>query len=56
LGKPVSCAKKQVDHLTIYTSYDVFLHKQLLLGGHDDCTGIKIFSGIKFFNRNQFLN
>ena len=34
--------------LVIYTSYDVFLRKELPFGGCDDCTCIKIFSGINF--------
>jgi len=32
--------------LTVYTSYDVFLHKELPFGGHDECTCREIFSGI----------
>jgi len=34
--------------LIINTSYDVFLCKELPFGGRDDCTCVKIFSGIKF--------
>jgi len=33
-------------------SYDVFLSKELPSGGCDDCTCVKIFSGINFFNPN----
>jgi len=36
----------------IYTSYDVFLSKELPFGGRIDCTCIKIFSGVNFFNRD----
>jgi len=32
----------------IYMAYDVFLRKKLPFGGRDDCTGMKIFSGINF--------
>ena len=35
--------------LTIYMPYDVF-RKELPFGGHDDCTSIKIFRGVNFFN------
>jgi len=35
--------------LMIYTSYDLFLHKELPFGDRNDCTCIKIFSGINFF-------
>jgi len=38
--------------LTIYTSYDVFLHKEVPFLGRDDRVCIKIFSGINFFNRD----
>jgi len=37
LGKKVSCAKTGGRILTIYTSYDVFLRKELSFGGRDDC-------------------
>jgi len=43
MGKPI---------LTIYTSYDVFLLKELPFDGSKDCIGIKIFSGVNFVNRN----
>jgi len=43
----VSCAKMGGP---IYTSYDVFLHKELPFGGLIDCTCVKIFSGINIFN------
>jgi len=36
--------------LTIYTLYDTFV--QVAFWGHDDCTCIKIFSSVDFFNRN----
>ena len=32
----------------IYMAYDVFLCKKLPVRGRDDCTGMKIFSGINF--------
>jgi len=35
--------------LMICTSYDMFLRKDLPFGGRDDCTSIKIFSGVNFF-------
>jgi len=38
--------------LTIYTSYDVFLWKELAFGGRDDFTCIKSFSGINFVNND----
>jgi len=31
-----------------YMSYEAFLHTEMPFGGHDDCTCIKIFSGINF--------
>ena len=34
--------------LMIYTLHDIVLLKELPFGGHDDCTCIKIFSGINF--------
>jgi len=46
LGKRVSCAKTGGPIFTIYTSYDVFLRKELPFGGRDDCTCFKIFSGV----------
>jgi len=45
LGKRVSCAKTGGPILMIYTSYHVFLHKELPFGDRDDCTCVKIFSG-----------
>jgi len=36
--------------LMIYTSYDVFLRKELPFWGHSDCSSVKIFTGVKFFN------
>jgi len=48
-GKRESCAKMSVPILTIYTLYDVFLHAKFPFVGHNDCTGIKIFSGNQFF-------
>jgi len=39
----------------MYMLYDVFLRKQLLFfwgGGRGNCTCIKIFSGVNFFNHN----
>ena len=46
--------KKKTDGpiLMIYTSYDVFLSKELPFGGRIDCTCVKIFSGVNFFNRD----
>jgi len=38
--------------LIIYTSYDVFFRKELHIGGRDDCSCVKIFSGINFLNRD----
>ena len=32
--------------LTIYTSYDVFLRKELPYAGRNDCICVKIFSGV----------
>jgi len=32
--------------LMIYALYDVFSRKELAFGGHNDCTCLKIFSGI----------
>ena len=34
--------------LTIYTSYDVFLRKQLPFGSRDDCTCVEIVNGVIF--------
>jgi len=36
--------------LTIYTSYDVFLRKELRFGRRGDCTCAKIISGVNFLN------
>ena len=36
LGKRVSCAKRVRPILTIYTSYDVFLCKEVSFGGRDE--------------------
>ena len=44
----VSYAKTGGLILPIYTSYDVFLRKELPFGGCVDCTCVKIFSGINF--------
>ena len=33
--------------LTIYTSYDVFA-QEVAFGGRDDCTCVKILSGVNF--------
>jgi len=38
--------------LMTYTLYDMFLCKELLFGACNDCTCVKIFSGIEFFNRD----
>jgi len=38
--------------LTMCTSYDVLLHKELPFGSRDDGTCVKIFSGDEFFNRD----
>ena len=40
--------------LAIYTSYDVFLRKELPFVSRDvhDCTCINKFSGVNFFNRD----
>jgi len=38
--------------LTISTSCDVLLHKDLPFGGQNDCTCVKFFSGINLFNHN----
>jgi len=38
--------------ILIYTSYAVFLCKELPFGGHDDCTCIVIFSSVNFLNRH----
>jgi len=35
--------------LTINTSYDQFLHKELRFDDRDDCTCVKIFSGVNVF-------
>jgi len=40
---------------TIYMSYDVFLHKGLPVGSRDDCTCVKIFSGVIFCVCNYVL-
>lgn len=43
----------------IYTSYDVFLGKELPFGGCDDCICVKIFSGINFLiviNSNALMH
>ena len=49
-GKRVSCAKTDGPILTIYTSHDMFLRKELPLGSCNDCTCVKTFSGVNFFN------
>jgi len=42
--------------LTIYTSYDVFLHKKLPFEGRDDCSiCVKIFSGVKFSLKSRLI-
>jgi len=34
--------------LTIYTSYDMFLRNEMPFEGRDNCTCIKIISGLNF--------
>ena len=41
--------------LTICTSYDVFLHKELPFGGCGDCICVKIFSGINFLKSQSMI-
>ena len=52
LGERLSCAKNGWTNLNDlqYMSDDVFLRKELPFGGYDDCTCVKIFSSINFFN------
>ena len=42
--------------LTICVSYDVFLRKELPFGDHNNCACVKIYGGINFFNRDEFLD
>ena len=49
LVKMVSCAKTDRLISTMYTFYYLFLHKELLFAGHNDCTCIIIFSGVNLF-------
>jgi len=35
--------------LTINTSYDISLHKELRFDDRNDCTCVKIFSGVNVF-------
>jgi len=46
--KRVSCAKTDGPILTIYTSHDMFLRKELPLGSCNDCTCVKTFSDVNF--------
>ena len=47
LGKSMRCAKNLRGLLSMtYTLYDVFLHKKLTFGGHDDYNCTTIFSNI----------
>ena len=43
--------KKGGSILTIHKSYDVFLYTELPFVGRDDCTCVKIFSGVHSLNR-----
>jgi len=36
----------------IYTSHDMSLHRELSFGGRNDCTCIKIISGINVLNHD----
>jgi len=38
--------------LTVYTSYDMFLLKELLFGSYNDYISVVIFSGTNFLNRS----
>jgi len=44
----MSCAKTGRPILTIYTSYDMFLHKELLFGGCDDYMTLKFLVALMF--------
>jgi len=48
VGKRVSRVKTGVPILTICTSCDLFLRKELPFEGNDNCTCIKICNGIIF--------
>jgi len=48
----VSSAKTGGLILTNHASYDVFLRKELAFVDRNDCTCVKIFSGVNFFNRD----
>jgi len=52
LGKRLSCGKMAGPILTSYTSYNVFLHKELPFVAGNDSICNKIFSGVIFFNRD----
>ena len=53
MGKTASCGKKWVDQSNdLHTGRLVFAP----FGGCNDCACVKIFSGIKFFNSDRFLN
>jgi len=39
--------------LTIYTSYDVLLRKELSFSGRDDCTCVKILVAFIFFKNRD---
>jgi len=51
----VSGAKNGGPILTVYMSYDVFLHKELLFGSCDDWICFKILSGIIFLKLQLIL-
>jgi len=54
VSKRVSCAKTGGPNLTIYTSYHCMTCclQGVAFGGNDDCTYVKIRSGVNFFNRD----
>jgi len=55
IGQTGEQCKNGWTDLTFYMSCDVFLCKELLFGGHDNCTWVKIFSGISILTVVNFL-